>query len=259
MVLALTSVVSAAWDYPAQSAENLLVHYEFEGNADNSEYGSMGTDGDGIEDTFSTADHYAAGLYGDGFVFLDVAQTYDFEDTIQVAFLDDLADKTIFFQYKTPDTAGSTWGYIHWGSSRLNLETNNGGTTAIAFIGSPDAWGGTHSPAMTEGTWNDLAVTFADNGDGTVTPKYYVNGSEVLPSGTRADVTPSDSDMGKVLGWGMGDVGDGCYAMMDDYRIYDYAATPAQIANMAEGDVVPEPATIALLGLGGLVLFRKRR
>jgi len=44
------------------------------------------------------------------------------------------------------------------------------------------------------------------------------------------------------------------YGLMDDFRIYDHELTQAEIMAL-----VPEPATICLLGLGGLALLRRKR
>ena len=134
-----------------------------------------------------------------------------------------------------------------------------------------DDWGGQVPPNMwfritgTEGGWADgdlwldaswvhfewtaLAFTFDEATD---TLSGYING---VLAGTT--VVPEGRSVGSsnplVMGLGAGEEYQG---MLDDVYIYDHVLTQAEIRGV-QG--IPEPATIALLGLGGLALLRRKR
>jgi len=134
-----------------------------------------------------------------------------------------------------------------------------------------DDWDGQVPPNMwfrikgTEGAWNEgdlwldaswvhfewTAVAFTFD-EATDTLSGYING---VLAGTT--VVPEGRNVASSYPLIMGQAGGEEYqGMLDDVYIYDHVLTRAEIQGI-QG--IPEPATIALLGLGGLALLRRKR
>ena len=96
------------------------------------------------------------------------------------------------------------------------------------------------------GTWNHIAITL----EAGVKAAIYVNGFEIMsaaPSSSQGfSLTPGNI--------GQSAWGDSQWdSKYDDLRIYSRALSAADIMEL------PEPATIALLGLGSLALLRRKK
>ena len=91
-------------------------------------------------------------------------------------------------------------------------------------------------------------------------PPYYIDGTDEDPPQEGLDWMPP---------WDFGIAGrslidrsfDGFVnpLSLDDYDGWDYTGPPPRIPLFEGGDIIPEPATIALLGFGALVLSRRRK
>ena len=118
-------------------------------------------------------------------------------------------------------------------------------------------------PSGSTGTWYDLAAV----SDGT-TLSLYVDGvvvaTDTLTDSTNPALTAGDGTMGGdwidggwTVGRGLfnGGHADRAYGFIDEVRISDSALS----ANQLLGTVVPEPASLAVLGLGVAGLLTRRR
>ncbi|MFI4861702.1 MAG: LamG domain-containing protein [Phycisphaerales bacterium JB063] len=104
-------------------------------------------------------------------------------------------------------------------------------------------------------------VNTLDFGAGTNT--LYLNGTQVAQVGIQAGFDPTTyGATGDVQNWlGRSQWGDPSLdASINEFNIYDTALTANEVAaNFAAGPTVPEPGSLALLGLGGLAILRRRR
>jgi len=174
---------------------------------------------------------------------------------------------TFSVKAKSSTPAGTTNGYSFW------MSFSNGAVikgdlpfradTEARFSGPGTSWENNAYhvwdpafPAVSvdPASWNTYTFTWdADNNFvGT-----YVNGVlKASFTGPSGDV-PAFAAGTTVTGWGFGDgyfCGAAPKGWFKDFRIYDNALSAEEVAAL-----VPEPATLALLGLGSLALIRSKK
>lgn len=96
--------------------------------------------------------------------------------------------------------------------------------------------------------FNHWAVV-ADGSSATKNIKIYLNGDEVLSK----DDALIDNVFSLFGGWG-GGAANNYDGVIDELYIYDEAISATQVAAL-----VPEPGSLAILGLGGLCMLRRRQ
>lgn len=126
-------------------------------------------------------------------------------------------------------------------SGEMQFDSNNG-----VYRGITDAGNVSFADPVVANQWDHIALTY----DGTTT-RWYFNGSEV---GSNA-ANPDNSFQQIRLGINR-NIDNAFNGDLDDVRIYDNALTAQDVAALA---VIPEPSSLALLGLGTLLIARRRR
>ena len=105
--------------------------------------------------------------------------------------------------------------------------------------------------------WRHIAVTY-DATTGTTTA--YLDGVYAGDMTVAGDLTASDYI---VVGGHRGSTGRNFEGLIDDIGVWNEVLSTGAIEDLAGGtavaDVIPEPATLSLLGLGCLGLLRRRK
>ncbi len=101
--------------------------------------------------------------------------------------------------------------------------------------------------------WHHIAITYDAS---TGVTNAYLDGDS---AGSVTQDGTLDPTSFLVIGGHRSGTGRNFHGMIDDVAVFDEVISTDYISHLAGGNPVPEPATLMLLGLGGLSLLRKRR
>jgi len=183
---------------------------------------------DGVDDEVRISDN-AAYSFGDYLTLAAWVKMPTAATGGDVGVISKFAGGDLEFNFRINST-----GYINFWGSQLGSSIIGAGITSAA--------------ALVDNTWTHVAGVY---NDGAMT--VYIDGAQsggLLP-GSALPLWDGSSDI-SIGAYSAG--GANFPGTIDDVRIYNTALTEEEIAA-----IVPEPTTLALLGLGGLLMGRKRR
>ena len=157
-------------------------------------------------------------------------------------------------------------------SNRQN-NTGNGwylgitsGEQAFMFVQGMTAGQGRGAQGTTvlnDGEWHSLVGIHNPNFDSDGAIQIYVDGVLEDTSSKSQTEAIDYASFEPVVAIGLGFDGGGGYndfdGLIDEVGIFDHAFTEAEAIEAFERSMIPEPASLALLGLGGLLMGRRRR
>ncbi len=150
--------------------------------------------------------------------------------------------------------AGGTGNY--W----VGMETS-GGNPGQPFVGVPgNTWYAWPPNILTDGSWNQVVLTYASSG-GSITESLYINSILEGTDTVAGSFSPSTYDLLLGAEGNQYYVYNGLVGDMADVAIYNQALTQQQVTTHYNAGAVPEPASIALCGLGlaaGIAFLRRR-
>jgi len=260
--LIVTGLILAVFSSNASAA--LVAHWSFDNTADpGHDDASNGHNGTRVGNPTSTTGLWGNAVNLDGASYIDVADALDLNPTSQI---------TITAWFKADSFALGTYSWPHivdkcgspdpsgYFMAIVQVSQNNPCVGfAVDGVGGVPTGTDLGEPNLTPGTWYFAAGVY--NGSAVTV---YVGSAEQLPL-----VATSENYSGNMVSSSNNlNIGRDASFPSSPERFFDGAIDEVRIYNTALDSTVindlylyntPEPATILLLGLGGLAVLRKRR
>lgn len=239
LVLMVTSISQATLD------DGLVAYYPFNGNAnDASGNGHNGTvNGASLVSDRSGTPDAAYSFNGSSFISIPDADAFTFgSDSFTIATWMQFSSLGSYYMMGHDEGAGERNKWIFWPhSSGVIFHVNSPSGAGFLPISYND-WN------PTVDTWYHLAVTRDGNNY-----SIYIDGQEVATSTDARSIPNPNAPL--LLGDAEGQHPERNFrGLMDDVRLYSRALSESEIQEL----YVPEPTSLLLLGLGALMLRKKR-
>jgi len=144
------------------------------------------------------------------------------------------------------------------GNKNYDLAVTNDPNAQLIVNGCGSTWY-TWPPGLFNGKWHYLVVSYAYDSDANQTTEKWYRDSILQQTQTIAGYNVAPDNWSDLLLGAEGNqnyVYNGYIGDLDEVAYYDYVLNQGQVTAHY---FVPEPATIALLSLGGLALLRRKR